>query len=191
MVHSHLEAVRASLPLGVETRQRLRVGDRVLLTGTLLAARDAAHRRMVEALRAGRPLPFALEGETIYYTGPTPAPPGRIVGAAGPTTSGRMDPFTPDLLAAGLVASIGKGPRSLETRKAMLPRGAVYLVATGGAGVLLAQHITALEIIAYEDLGPEAVRRLEVVDFPVIVANDVLGADIFEEARRGWACSAQ
>ena len=172
------------LPLSDIFLRSLRVGDRVQLTGRLLVARDAAHRRMIETLRGGGGLPFDIAGQTIYYMGPTPPPPGRAVGAAGPTTSGRMDAYIVDLLDAGLVATIGKGPRSPEVRKAMLERGAVYFVATGGAGALLSRAIVAARILAYADLGPEAVREIEVVDFPVIVANDTQGGDVFEEGRR-------
>ncbi len=175
------------LPLSPGTARSLAVGDRVRLTGPLLAARDAAHRKMVEALRAGESLPFALRGQTIYYMGPTPAPPGRPVGAAGPTTSGRMDPFMPVLLEAGLAATVGKGPRSDEVRAAMREHGAVYFVVTGGAGALLSMHVTAVRVVAYDELGPEAVREIEVIDLPAIVANDVHGRDIFEEGRGRFA----
>jgi len=185
------EGIPLRLPLDPETIHGLVVGDRVLLTGRLLVARDAAHRRMVEALRAGESLPFSLEGQVIYYMGPTPAPPGKPVGAAGPTTSGRMDPFLPELLGAGLVATIGKGPRSEAARTAMREHGAVYFVVTGGAGALLAAHVTAARVIAYDDLGPEAVREIEVRDLPAIVANDTRGRDLFEEGRRSFAASSE
>lgn len=180
--------VPMSLPLDREAVLKLKVGDRVALSGSLLVARDAAHRRMVETLRAGGELPFRLAGETIYYMGPTPAPPGRVIGAAGPTTSGRMDPFLEELLQAGLAATIGKGPRGAAARAAMVRYGAVYFVATGGAGALLSRSIVADRVLAYEDLGPEAVREMDVVDFPVIVANDARGLDLFEQGRRRFAC---
>lgn len=183
--------LRITLPLGKDVTNGLRVGDRLLLTGSLLVARDAAHKLMVETLSQGVSLPFSLAGETIYYMGPTPAPPGRVVGAAGPTTSQRMDPYLPVLLEYGLVATIGKGPRSREAKEVMRRFGAVYLVTTGGAGALLAKHIVSMEVLAYEDLGPEAVRRVQVVDFPVIVAYDTQGGDIFEEARRKWKRDSQ
>lgn len=175
--------VVGTVPFAAGFLRGLRVGDRVYLSGRLLVARDAAHRRMVETLRGGGTLPFEITGQTIYYMGPTPPPPGRALGAAGPTTSGRMDPYMADLLSAGLVATIGKGPRGREVRRAMLERGAVYFVATGGAGALLSRAIVAARVLAYDDLGPEAVREIEVVAFPVIVANDTRGGDVFEEGR--------
>jgi len=173
-----------AVPFEVGFLEGLTVGDRVCLSGRLLVARDAAHRRMVETLRGGGTLPFEITGQTIYYMGPTPPPPGRALGAAGPTTSGRMDPYMADLLSAGLVATIGKGPRSPGVRQAMRERGAVYFVATGGAGALLSRAIVAARVLAYDDLGPEAVREIEVVSFPVIVANDTRGGDVFEVGRR-------
>jgi fumarate hydratase subunit beta len=167
-------------PLDLEAVSALRAGDKVLISGTIFAARDAAHRRMVEALRRGEPLPIDLHGQIIYYMGPTPARPGRPIGAAGPTTAGRMDSYTPELLALGLRGMIGKGRRSQAVREAMTRHQAVYFAAVGGAGALLAQHIVAAEVAAYEDLGPEAVLRLTVEDFPAVVINDVYGRDAYE-----------
>jgi len=152
-------------------------------------ARDAAHRRLVDALEKGGPLPFDLTGQTLYYMGPSPAPPGHIIGSAGPTTSSRMDVYTPRLLAAGIRAMMGKGQRSPEVKEALKKYGAVYMITIGGAGALLQRCIKKVEVVAYEDLGPEAILRLEIEDFPAIVANDVYGGDVFAEGesryRRG------
>lgn len=167
-------------PLDLEAVSVLRAGDRVCISGTIFAARDAAHRRMVEALNRGEPLPIEFRGQIIYYMGPSPARPGRPIGAAGPTTAGRMDPYTPELLDLGLKGMIGKGRRSQAVREAMMRRKAVYLAAVGGAGALLAQHIVAAEVAAYEDLGPEAILRLTVEGFPAVVINDIYGGDAYE-----------
>jgi len=152
----------------------------VRVEGTVYAARDQAHHRMAEAIQAGRELPFDLQGQIIYYVGPCPAPPGRVIGSAGPTTSGRMDAYAPLLIARGLRAMIGKGSRNQDVKKAMRENGAVYLLTVGGAGAYLAERITAAEVIAYPELGPEALYRLEVRDFPCIVAIDAEGNDIYE-----------
>ena len=173
-------------PLTDEVIEALRAGDRAAITGVIYTARDAAHRRLVELLDDGRPLPVDLAGQIIYYTGPTPAPPGRPVGAAGPTTASRMDPYAPRLLAAGLKAMIGKGARGPEVIEALRKYRAVYLTATPGAGALLARHIASAEVVAYPDLGTEAVHRLVVQDFPVIVANDCHGGDIYEQGVRQY-----
>ena len=169
----------------------LRAGDNVLVSGTIFAARDAAHRRMVETLHRGQPLPLELRGQIIYYMGPTPARPGRPIGAAGPTTAGRMDPYTPELLDLGLKGMIGKGRRGPAVREAMMRHKAVYLAAVGGAGALLARHILAAEVAAYDDLGPEAILRLTVDGFPAVVINDIYGSDAYETGqalfRRGGA----
>lgn len=167
-------------PLTDEVVEALRAGDRAMITGTIYTARDAAHKRLVELLDAGQPLPIDLAGQIIYYTGPTPAPPGRPIGSAGPTTASRMDPYAPRLLAAGLKAMIGKGKRGADIREALRRYRAVYLTATPGAGALLSRHIIAAEVIAYPDLGTEAIHRLTVQDLPVIVANDCHGGDIYE-----------
>jgi fumarate hydratase subunit beta len=174
------------LPLTDEVIAGLRAGDSLLLTGVLYTARDAAHRRLVEAMDRGEPLPFDIRGLTLYYLGPSPAPPGRVIGAAGPTTSARLDPYTPRLLAAGLRAMIGKGERSAEVKKAMKRHGAVYLAAVGGAGALLSRSIVKAEVVAYADLGPEAVLRLEVADFPVTVINDIHGGDLYVEGKAAF-----
>jgi fumarate hydratase subunit beta len=162
-------------PLNGNALQQLHAGDEVLVQGTVYAARDAAHQKMTAALEAGQPLPFDIEGQIIYYVGPCPAPPGRIIGSAGPTTSSRMDVYTPALLQRGLKAMIGKGDRSQEVKEAMKKHGAVYLAAVGGAGVYLAHRITAVETIAYPELGPEALLKMEFQDFPCIVAIDMRG----------------
>lgn len=158
-------------------------GTQVLLSGVIYTARDAAHLRLIQALDKGEPLPFDLEGQTIYYVGPSPVRPGEVIGSAGPTTSSRMDRYTPRLLAAGLKAMIGKGNRSPEVKEAIKRYKAVYFVAVGGAGALLAESIKGAEVIAYADLGTEAILRLTVENFPVIVANDIYGADLFEQGK--------
>lgn len=174
------------LPFTEISIRQLRAGDSLKLTGTLYTARDAAHRRLIEALDRGESLPFDIKGQAIYYLGPSPAPPGKVIGSAGPTTSRRMDVYTPRLLAAGLKATIGKGPRSAEVKEAMKQHRAVYLAAVGGAGALLSKHIVRCEVAAYADLGPEAVLKLELEDFPVTVANDCHGGDLFEEGRQRY-----
>jgi fumarate hydratase subunit beta len=146
-------------------------------------ARDAAHQRLVQALEKGEKLPFDLKGQTLYYMGPSPAPPGRVIGSAGPTTSRRLDAYTPQLIAAGVRAMIGKGNRPPEVREAIKKHKAVYFVTLGGAGALLARSIKKAEVIAYEELGAEAIMRLEVEDFPAIVANDIYGGDLFEQEK--------
>jgi len=175
-----MEAIKIVSPIAPDVIEKLTAGTWVLISGTVYAARDAAHRRLAQALDAGEKLPFPLEGQTIYYVGPSPARPGQVIGAAGPTTSSRMDVYTPRLLAAGLRAMIGKGSRSLAVREAMPKYKAVYFVTFGGAGALLSKCIKQAEVMAYEDLGVEAIRRLIVEDFPAIVANDIYGADLFE-----------
>lgn len=170
-------------PLGEEDVLSLRSGDAVALSGPIYSARDAAHRMMAEALAGGRDLPFDPRGQVIYYMGPSPAPPGRVIGAAGPTTSYRMDPYAPALYRAGVKATIGKGARSPEVRRAICECRALYLAAIGGAGALLAQRIRSVEVIAYPELGPGAVRRLTVEEFPVIVVNDAHGGDSYGTVR--------
>lgn len=169
-----------SAPLNKEELDSLNIGDEVLLQGTVYTARDAAHKRMVEALNQGKELPFPLSGQIIYYVGPCPAPPGQVIGSAGPTTSGRMDAYTPALLEQGLKAMIGKGPRNAEVIAAMQKNGAVYLAAIGGAGAYLAQRIISAQPIAYPELGPEAILKLELQDFPCIVAIDSKGNNIYD-----------
>jgi fumarate hydratase subunit beta len=155
----------------------------VLISGVVYVARDAAHKRLIQALDKGEKLPFDIKGQTIYYMGPSPARPGQVIGSAGPTTSSRMDRYTPRLIAAGIKAMIGKGSHSAEVREAIRKYKAVYLVATGGAGALLAKTIKRAEVIAYEDLGAEAILRLTVENFPAIVANDIYGEDLFEQGK--------
>jgi fumarate hydratase subunit beta len=165
---------------------RLRAGQPVLITGVVYTARDAAHQRMAEALERGEELPLDLRGQVIYYVGPTPAPPGHVIGAAGPTSAGRMDRYTPALLQRGLKGMIGKGPRSEAVREALKRHKAVYFGGLGGAGALLARQIRAVEMVAYEDLETEAIRRLEVEEFPAVVINDCYGGDAYVEARARW-----
>lgn len=169
---------------------RLRAGDTVTLTGTLYTARDAAHKRIVAAMDAGEPLPFDLDGAAIYYAGPTPAKPGQVIGSVGPTTSGRMDPFSPRLLDAGLTCMIGKGVRSQAVVDAMARTGGVYLVAIGGAGAVKAESIKALEVIAYDDLGCESVKRLTVDHFTAIVAMDCAGGNLYRDGAAQYAHKA-
>jgi fumarate hydratase subunit beta len=182
------EVKKLKPPLAEGDVRSLKAGDEVVITGVIYTGRDMAHKRLCEAIdaeekpaksTAGK-LPFELEGAIIYFVGPTPARPGRVIGAAGPTTSSRMDAFSPKLIAGGVRAMIGKGYRNEEVREALKKYGAVHLAAVGGAGALLAKHIVAAEVIAYEDLGTEAVRRLEVVDFPAIVAYDCRGNTVFK-----------
>ncbi len=174
-------------PLTEEKARELRAGDYVYITGTIFTARDAAHKRMQEALDAGENLPIELKDAIIYYMGPSPAREGRPIGSAGPTTASRMDKYAPTLLDLGLKGMIGKGKRSQEVRDAIVRNGAVYFAAVGGAGALLSKSITASELVAYEDLGTEAIRRLEVVNFPVIVVADAEGNNLYETAIREYA----
>jgi fumarate hydratase subunit beta len=174
---------KVALPLTGETLEELKAGDNVLLTGVMYVARDAAHKRMVEALDQGKPLPFDIKGQTIYYMGPSPARSGRVIGSAGPTTSGRMDVYTPRLIAEGLKGMVGKGMRSSAVKDAMKKYKAVYLAAIGGVGALISRSIKKSEVIAYEEFGAEAVRRIEVEDFPVTVINDIYGGDLYQEGK--------
>jgi len=175
--------MRIKSPIEEEVIEKLTAGTKVTISGVIYTARDAAHHRLVRALDRGEGLPFDLEGQTIYYVGPSPAPPGRVIGSAGPTTSRRMDRYTPRLLAAGVKAMIGKGSRSAEVKEAIKKHKAVYLAATGGAGALLAKTVKKVEVIAYEELGAEAIMKLTVEDFPAIVASDIYGEDLFEQGR--------
>jgi fumarate hydratase subunit beta len=181
------EAIRLTTPLKSEDVEKLHIGDRVLLTGVIYTARDAAHKRIVQLIEAGDPLPFELQGQVIYYVGPSPAKPGQAVGAAGPTTSYRMDAYAPLLISKGLKGMIGKGKRNQAVRDAMKDHKAAYFAAIGGAGALMAKSILTAEVIAYPELGPEAIRRLEVKDFPVTVANDCHGGDLYEEGAKAYA----
>lgn len=180
------EPIRLKTPLRDEDVERLRIGDRVLISGILYTGRDAAHKRLFDLIKEGKELPFDIRGQIIYYVGPTPAPPGRVFGSAGPTTSYRMDAYSPALIEKGLKGMIGKGMRSDPVKEAMKQYKAVYFAATGGAGALLAKRIKRAELVAYEDLGPEAIRRLEVEDFPVIVINDVEGNDLYIEGEKKY-----
>lgn len=171
-----------NVPLSAEDASSLHAGDYVYLTGTIYTARDAAHKRMYEALEAGETLPLSMENNVIYYMGPSPAREGRAIGSAGPTTASRMDKYAPTLLDLGLKGMIGKGKRSAAVKEAIVRNGAVYFAAVGGAGALLSRSITSSEVIAYDDLGTEAIRKLEVKDFPCIVVIDAEGNDLYETA---------
>ncbi|MBA7507519.1 Fumarate hydratase class I, aerobic [subsurface metagenome] len=184
------EAKRITLPLTDEILKDLKTGDSLSLTGVIYVARDAAHKRMVEALDQGEALPFDIKGATIYYMGPSPARPGRVIGSAGPTTSGRMDAYAPRLMAEGLKGMIGKGLRSKAVKNAMVKHKAVYLGAIGGAGAIISKSIKKAEVVAYEELGAEALRRLEVADFPVTVINDIYGGDLYEEGKAKYQVRA-
>ncbi len=171
---------RITLPLDEQTARGLRAGDQVLLTGSILTGRDAAHKKLCALLDGGQPLPVELCDEVIYYVGPTPAPPGHAVGSAGPTTSSRMDSYAPRLIALGLRGMIGKGKRSAEVVEAMKTHGCVYFGAIGGAGALLSRSICSATVLCYPELGTEAIHRFEVVDFPVTVIIDTLGKDLYQ-----------
>lgn len=173
------------LPFEPEVLAGLNAGEMVSLSGTLYTGRDQTHRRMMALLDAGEPLPFDPCGQLIYYVGPSPARPGRVVGAAGPTTAYRMDAYTPRLLELGLAATLGKGSRSRPVREAMVAHGAIYLISFGGAGALLSRSVRKVETVAFEDAGPEALFRFEVEDFPAVVINDVRGRDFYEEIAAG------
>ena len=173
-------------PFTSEKFSKLKSGDTVLLTGVIYTARDAAHKRITELLDRGEPVPFEIKDSVIYYVGPTPEKPGMPIGSAGPTTSYRMDAYAPGLLDLGETGMIGKGQRSQEVKDAVLRNGAVYFAAIGGAGALMAQCVKKSEIIAFEDLGAEAVRRLEVEDFPVTVILDSHGGDLYQEGRKAY-----
>ncbi|HBL23631.1 MAG TPA: Fe-S-containing hydro-lyase [Deltaproteobacteria bacterium] len=168
-------------PLADDVIQSLKAGEKVLLSGFIYTARDAAHKRFAEALDAGEELPFDIRGQVIYYCGPAPAPPGKVIGSCGPTTSSRMDVYAPRLIGLGLKGMIGKGKRSGAVKKALQEHRAVYFGATGGAGALIARTVVASRVIAYEDLGPEAVVRLEVRDMPLFVINDTFAGDLYQE----------
>ena len=167
-------------PLTRDMARELKAGDIVKITGYIYTARDAAHKRMTEAAEKGEKLPFDPENQIIYYVGPTPAKPGEVIGSAGPTTSGRMDAYAPEMMELGLTGMIGKGKRNDAVKEAMKKYGAVYFAATGGAAALISSHIKEAELIAYEDLGTEAVRRLYVEDFPAVVVIDSFGNDLYE-----------
>jgi fumarate hydratase subunit beta len=178
-----MATINIKTPLDEETIKKLKAGDQAFISGVIYTARDAAHKRLVEALDKGEKLPFDLTNQTVYYMGPSPAKPGQVIGSAGPTTSGRMDSYAPRLMAAGLKGMIGKGNRSQAVKDAIKKYKAVYFAAIGGAGALISRSIKKAEVIAYEDLGAEAIRRLEVENFPVTVINDIYGGDLYEQGK--------
>jgi len=182
------ESIRLTTPLQDADLEKLNIGDRVLISGRIYSFRDAAHLRLVRLLEEAKPLPFDLQGEIIYYMGPSPAPPGKPIGAAGPTSSYRMDAYAPALIARGLKGMIGKGARSQAVKDALQRYKAVYFAAIGGAGALISKCILSAEVIAYPELGAEAVRLLKVESFPVLVANDTYGRDLYEEGTKAYAC---
>ncbi len=179
-------AIKITTPLSDETILSLKTGDEVLISGTIYTARDQAHFRLVKLIEDNKPLPFDLQGQIIYYVGPTPEKPGEIIGSAGPTTSYRMDKYAPILIKNGLKGMIGKGKRSAEVKEAIKKYKAVYFGAIGGAGALISKTIKSSKVIAYDDLLSEAVRRLTVENFPAIVVNDVYGGDLYEEGRKKY-----
>lgn len=175
--------MRIDLPLNDQVIRSLKAGDKVELYGTIYTARDIAHSRLVDLVKKDMELPIDIKGSVIFYVGPTPAKPGRVIGSAGPTTSYRMDSFTPILLEKGLRGMIGKGPRSKEVKNSIVKNKAIYFAAVGGAGALIAKSIKKSTLIAYEDLGPEAIRKLEVEGFPAIVVNDIYKNDLYQQGR--------
>jgi fumarate hydratase subunit beta len=181
------DAIRLKTPLSDADVEKLKAGDKVLLSGVIYTGRDAAHKRLFDLLAEGKPLPIDIKGQVIYYVGPAPAKPGQAIGSAGPTTSGRMDVYSPKLMEIGLKGMIGKGMRKKEVVEAMKKYKAVYFAATGGAGALLAKAVRKAQVVAYEDLGPEAINRLEVVDFPVTVVNDTKGNDLYQQGMAKYA----
>jgi fumarate hydratase subunit beta len=180
------EVKRILTPLSDEVIAQLRAGDNVLIDGTIYTGRDAAHKKLADLIAAGTALPFDLRGQIIFYVGPTPARPGNPIGSAGPTTSYRMDAFAPKLHELGLKASIGKGSRNAEVKESLKKFKAVYLAVTGGAAALVSKSIQKAEVVAYPELGPEAIQKLEVKNFPAQVINDIYGGDIYEEGRRQY-----
>ncbi len=172
--------IKITAPLDDAAVAKLKAGDQVSITGVIYTARDTAHKRLVDALDAGQPLPFDMNGQVIYYVGPSPAKPGKVIGSAGPTTSYRMDLYAERLMEKGMKGMIGKGMRDKKVIEAMRKHKCVYFAAIGGAAALIARSIKAVEIIAYEDLGPEAVRRMEVEDFKAVVINDIYGNDLYD-----------
>jgi fumarate hydratase subunit beta len=178
------EVKRLTVPLSEKDVKSLKAGDMVEISGVIYTARDMAHKKLCELIDAGKRLPIKLAGQVIYFVGPTPAAKGRVIGAAGPTTSSRMDAFSPKLIAAGLKGMIGKGYRSEEVRAALAKYGAVHFSTIGGAGALLSKYISSSEVVAYEELGTEAIRKLGVVDFPAIVAYDAHGSSVYEQGTK-------
>jgi fumarate hydratase subunit beta len=181
-----MSEIRLKTPLTDKDVEKLKIGDKVLLTGVIYSARDAAHKRLFDLIQEGNPLPIDIRGQVIYYVGPAPAKPGKPIGSAGPTTSYRMDAYAPKLMELGLKGMIGKGNRSAAVVEAIKKNKAVYFGATGGAGALLAKSIKKAETVAYEDLGPEAIQRMEVEDFPVVVINDTKGNDLYVEGAKKY-----
>jgi len=182
-----MEIKHLRAPLSDADLAGLKAGDSVLISGVIYTARDAAHKKMTELIEQGKPLPLDLKGQVLYYVGPTPAKPGGVIGSAGPTTSGRMDLYTPRMLEQGMKACIGKGMRSAAVKEALKKHKAVYLAAVGGAGALLSKRVLKSEIVAYPELGAEAIRRLEVKDFPATVINDLHGNDLYEEGIKAYS----
>lgn len=182
-----IRLIRLSTPLTDENVENLRIGQRVLLSGVLYTARDAAHKKLIELLDRGEPLPFDIKGQTIYYAGPSPAKPGQVIGSAGPTTAGRMDIYTPRLLSLGLKGMIGKGKRSPEVIKAIKQFKSVYFTTVGGAAAYISQKSVKCRVLAFPELGPEAIHELYVENFPVIVVNDTLGGDLYDEEIRTYS----
>ena len=180
------EYIDLETPLDDSTVEKLKAGDKVRISGVLYTGRDAAHKRLIEMIKSGKELPFDVKGQLLYYVGPTPAKPGQVIGSAGPTTSYRMDSYAPTLIKMGLKGTIGKGGRSKEVKEAMKMYKAVYFAAVGGAAALIAKTIKKVEIIAFEDLGTEAIRKMEVEDFPAIVVNDTKGNDLYNIGREKY-----
>jgi fumarate hydratase subunit beta len=185
------DSVRLTTPLTDEVIEGLTIGMHVTFSGVIYTARDAAHKRMIELMKRGEPLPIDLRGQVIYYVGPTPPRPGAVIGSAGPTTAMRLDPYTIPMLEAGLKGIIGKGGRGPAVREAIAKYHAVYCIAVGGTGALLNRHIKSAEVVAFEDLGTEAIRRLVVEDFPAIVVNDCHGGDLLETGKRQYRTSSR
>jgi fumarate hydratase subunit beta len=177
---------RIETPVSDETIEKLRAGDKIFITGSLYTGRDSAHKKLIELVEEGKDLPIDVKGQIIYYVGPTPARPGNPIGSAGPTTSYRMDSFAPTLHSLGLKGTIGKGSRNEEVKESLKKHKAVYLAAVGGAGALISKSIEEAEVIAYPELGPEAIRRVKVKDFPCIVINDMFGGDLYEEGKKKY-----
>ncbi len=182
-----MEPKRIQAPLSDDDVLSLKAGDNVLISGFIYSARDAAHKKLIELIDQGKELPIDLNGQIIFYVGPTPAKPGQVIGSAGPTTSGRMDAYTPQLLEKGMKACIGKGLRNQAVKDALQKHKGLYLAAVGGAGALLSKKIKKSEVVAYDELGPEAIRRMEVEDFPATVVNDAHGGDIYVEGAKAYA----
>ncbi len=182
-----MEPKRIQAPLSDDDVLSLKAGDNVLISGIIYSARDAAHKKLIELMDQGKELPIDLKGQIIFYVGPTPAKPGQVIGSAGPTTSGRMDAYTPQMLEKGMKACIGKGLRNQAVKDALQKHKGLYLAAVGGAGALLSKKIKKSEVVAYDELGPEAIRRMEVEDFPATVVNDAHGGDIYVEGAKVYA----